>query len=444
MFAHDVKVASSDGAVGLFREDGDHSVLRVPVGMEGMDASEALALLYKTFVVFRRTRRSQQRLAALDGVERQPKHGLGQEGDNVAFCDLLGLDELFDRANPRYLLSLCERRVRQSRDVYQRIDRQLHLAIFDSDGAPYLERIHGSRREVRYGSGEIIGLYCFVALDFYEQFLHVKHESAWGSFAEEGKSLADEFRRRYLTTDASLYVDSKQPVDQSLQIKRTLENLRHLLRMIDSNTSFRDFTYHSLYEVLDRYLNKGLDNPGQKGQIWGVRDFWAVWESVCLYHATLVSGVRNFLTCDFEHLPPGLSNQCLENSWLNERASLFARNEISRRPDLVVNMESLTKVIDFKYYSTFHNIRTDGSKEGLLGKEERDFLNIEIYGLLMQNHLLVTSVPGRRDVEMEFWLPGAKASSTPFNRKPNWNPPLSVVTLETKKLVKEYSALYGG
>lgn len=442
MLIHDVEVeVADDGAVGLFAQQDGSCVLKVPFGMGDVEPSRALALLYKSFAVFRRTRRSIERLDALDGVERQMQDGLDLSDNGVSFYDAMGLDELFDRADPLHLLSLCERRALQSRDVYRHLERHLHLAVFGDDGVPHLERVKGPRREVRYGTADIVGLYCFVAEDFYRHFLSVDPMCAWGHFTQDALVLADSFRHRYLTSRDTLYSPDKQ---ESL---RTLQQLRQLLREINRNTSLRGTEYRLLYEALDRYLHSGQGGQRREGQIWGVRNFWAVWESICLYHAVsnpASGGMESFLTCDFEHFPPRLSTPELERRWQVHRAKVFSRNGIRRRPDLVLATETQVKVVDFKYYRTLPDQRPSSQKNAPLHKLERDFQNIEIYGLQINNHLLSAPEQKNWDITLEFWLPGTRASQTPQVHEPCWEPSLSVVTLPTEHVMENYSRLYDG
>ena len=53
----EIERVESDGEVGLVREADGRYLLKVPYGMGAMSGAEALSLLYRCFVVFRRTRR---------------------------------------------------------------------------------------------------------------------------------------------------------------------------------------------------------------------------------------------------------------------------------------------------------------------------------------------------------------------------------------------------
>jgi hypothetical protein len=434
MLIQEVVLAGSGSQVGLSRNSDGRLALTVPFGMEGEDPATAIALLYKTFMVFRSTRRSLERLAAQDGVESQPQGGVGHGDDTFAFCDALALDELFSHMDPARLLSLVEGRGKIPANRHLRLDRHLHRAVFDADGVPYLEHVTGPRRELRYATGDIVGLYCFVTEDFYEKLLGVGAETRWGKFSAEGKALSAEFRHRYLSADASQYKGELG------SCAHTLHTLRHTLLTIDRNTAFRNADYRTLYDALDRFLNSGIDHGDKDGLIWGVKDFWAVWESVCLVHAA-VNHFPQFLTCDFEHLPMAISSPSRERTWRRERDAVFARNELARRPDLVLSSETGTRVIDFKFFSSMPGRRPKPTNDPV-GKLERDFLNIESYGLLVQNHLLRTAPHLADTVALELWIPGQVGGQAIWQQTPRWDPPLSIVTIPTLPALEQYSFLY--
>jgi hypothetical protein len=426
-------VVESAKTIGLQRMDG---VLRlsVPKGMAGMAPAAALSLLYKALVIFRGTQRALERLDALDGVDALPQACAHAGADSFTFRDALALDTLFERTDPMRLLGLSETRASTHRDTHLQIERNWHNAMFDEDGAPYLERAAGRRKELRYQTGDIVGLYCFIAEDFYTRFLHEDLEIVWGSFAGEGVALAADFRHRYLTPEASLYVGESAPCEELAEL------LRHILQIVDRNTPFRYGVYREIHDALYGYLHAGIGDAAKDGLVWGVKDFWAVWESVCLVHA-LGRQTSNVVTCDMEHLPVLLLAPERRQAWLQQRALLFARNGIRRRPDLVLADVDGIKVVDFKYYAYMRDQRRTADADDI-DKIEKDYLSMEAYGLLLQNHFLFNADPRATAISLEFWLPGSKTGCQPSSQHPLWNPPLSVVHLPSAELLRGYVELY--
>ncbi|MBO9686131.1 hypothetical protein [Roseateles chitosanitabidus] len=439
----DLPVVHGGSGVGLFLRDGRYE-LRVPHGMTALSSREAIALLFKTFVVFRRTRRDVRRLRPRDGVEQRPT---GQDAgeDGVSFCDALAFDELFDRVDPRSLLSLCERAARLDHGLPARFERHLHLALFDERGTAHFERVPGTRRAARHGQADIVGLYCVLAQDFYRNLLGVDPVCGWGAFASEGEALADDFRHRHLTPEDSLFQDDASASD------RSREQFRHLLAVIDRASPVRDAVYRDLHDALDRYLHAG-PVPDERhrtpdGQVWGVGDFWAVWESICLVHALDqdidAERLPSLWTCDHEHLPRGLADDALKRDWEHRRDQVFARNEIRRRPDLVRTTGEGWLIADFKYQARPQTQRPKFADEGELTKAERDFLNLEAYGLLLRVHLLTPPVQVDHRVRLEMWLPGESSELRHMPGTPRWDPPLSIRHLATRPALERYGRLYG-
>jgi len=432
----EIERVESSAEVGLVRDGDGRYLLKVPHGMAGISTEEALALLYRCFVVFRRTRRRPEVLGAGDGAEVRDK-GRARDGDGVAFHDALGLDELFDRADPRSLLSLCERRGRSFEDPHRRFDRNLHRALFDSRGVAYFDSVQGPRHSGQFGKADIVGLYCFLALDFYRELLKVDPLCAWGDFLGEGQALAQAFHQRYLSAEDSLYRGDAR------SRQRSLHHLRHLLQSIDRCAVPRDAHYQQLHDALERYLNAGTQADLHAGLVWGVNEFWTVWESICLCHGLSQGegGLKHFHTCDDQHLPHGLSSDADQSRWAVQRKKLFARNEIERRPDLVTQEGERWTVVDFKYYSQPRLDRPKWTEDAVLAKEERDFLNLEAYGLLLSNYLAREGL-GQHQVKLEMWLPGEHARLLEPSGKPVWDPPLRLRILPTTDLIKGYADRY--
>jgi hypothetical protein len=98
-------------------------------------------------------------------------------------------------------------------------------------------------------------------------------------------------------------------------------------------------------------------------------------------------------------------------------------------------------VVDFKYYPQPRVDRPKWREDAKLAKEERDFLNLEAYGLLLYNHLAREGLSEHR-VELEMWLPGERERWLEPTGEPAWDPPLRVRVLATTDLLKGYAKRY--
>ncbi|WP_020203774.1 hypothetical protein [Cupriavidus sp. WS] len=429
-------VEAAGGYVGLERRQG-RAVLRLPYHLSHLEREpvRALAMLYKVLGVFRTTDKAAGRLAPVDGIEHNGASARGTRDEGVSFHDTLGLEALFQAFDPLGLLSLVERRGRTSRVDYGKLHRHLHRAVYLDDGAPFVEYASGPRRELRLAAHDLVGLYCFVAGDFYTGFLGLAPEQAWGDFSGEALAQAADFRHRFLHADSGLFGgDAFVATD-------TRERLREILFRIERQTPFKSQVFLTLFDGLRRYLEQGWLADRDDGMVWGIGDFWSVWESACLAHALARHAPGDIFTCDYQHLPAALLTREREQAWQASREAVFARNEYRRRPDLVVRRDGGYRIADFKYYAELaaRRPKPDGAASA---KQVADFDNIELYGLLLRDHLHRTGQPGAARVALEFWLPAAARHERAFTRAPAWSPPLRVVGQPVAALLDDYAKLF--
>ncbi|MBI6899667.1 hypothetical protein JET64_22920 [Pseudomonas putida] len=437
MLCEALEIVEGEQDIGLFLSAEGRPLLKVPHGLDcsGLSPTAVFSLLYRMFAVFRRTGHGERIMAARDGVERHGKGGAQAAGKGAGFVDMLAFDELFDEVDPRSIVSLHAHPGMTSAQDVQRLDRHLSRALFDEGDIPYLDRVPGMRRTMGLGKQAIVGLYCFLARDFYQHLLQVDLQCAWGSFFRDGIALAEDFQHRYLATDDSLYLGDAE------QIKHCRERLSHLLWRIDRQATPRDATYCRLHDALARYLQGASSVEQAPGLVWGVQGFWAVWESMCLCHALAENADTTIHNCDFEHLPRGVCGPRDMARWQGAQRLVFSRNHLHRRPDLVVNAGERWRVVDFKYYPQPLWQRPKEKEDEPPTKEERDFTNLEIYALLLRCHLSATA-SGEPPIALEMWLPGRAFEVHALQATPAWDPPLSVHLLQTSVLLERYASLY--
>ncbi|WP_454727477.1 MULTISPECIES: hypothetical protein [Cupriavidus] len=424
------------GYVGLERRQG-RTVLRLPYHLSHLarEPVRALAMLYKVLGVFRTTGKAAERLAPLDGVEHNGAPGRDTQGEGLSFHDTLGLEALFQAFDPLGLLSLVERRGRTGRVDYSKLHRHLHRAVYLDDGTPFVEYAVGPRSELRLAAHDLVGLYCFVANDFYAGFLGLAPAQAWGDFSGEALAQAADFRHRFLHADSALFGED------AFLAADTRERLRETLFRIERQTPFKSQVFLTLFDGLRRYLEQGWLADHGDGMVWGIGDFWPVWESACLAHAVARHAPADIFTCDYQHLPAALLTPAQERAWLANREAVFARNEYRRRPDLVVRHDGGYRIVDFKYHAE-PATRRPKPDTGVPARQVADFDNIEVYGLLMRDHLHRTGQPGAAQVALEFWLPAAAPHARAFTQAPAWSPPLRLVGQPVAALLDDYAKLF--
>lgn len=440
MRLHDVSVvAAGSSAVGLFVEDG-RTELRVPHGMPTCTAPrDAFRLLYMAFAAFSHVQSNVAHTQRQDGVEADTV-GRGLAKAPASFVDAYGIDSLFNRSNPLRLLSLRPQMARRQDGDLKHADRHLHHALFNVDDAPFFPKLPTRRSVCERGTADIVGLYFFLAEDFYRNLLRIDPGVIWGRFTMDALQRATDFRHRHLRPGDSLH-EGDEWAQELLQ-----RRLQQLLRTCYRQATLRSTEFLALYAALERYLHPALAGSVQQGQVWGMRDFWPVWESMCLHEALQQASDTqdtSIVTCDGTHLPHHPMAVEHRDTWNQLQHSMFAHNGICRRPDLLLQRGPEYAVVDFKYYLIApdwqwrRNREEDDKTQPAKEKAQKDLDNIELYGLLLHRHLAATErvLP---TINLEFWLPGEEAERSDIRSSPAWNPPLSVVTLPLLDVIRRY------
>lgn len=440
MQLHDVSVvAAGSSAVGLFVEDG-RTELRVPHGMPTSTAPrDAFRLLYLAFAAFRNVQSDLGHAPQQDGVEADT-HGRGLAAAPASFVDAIAIDSLFNHSNPLRLLSLRSQIARRQDGNLKYADRQLHHALFNDDDAPFFPKLPTQRSVCERGTADIVGLYFFLADDFYRNLLQIDPGIIWGRFTMDAVQRATDFRHRHLREGDSLHEGDAWA--QELLLRR----LQQLLRTCYRQATLRSAEFLSLHAALERYLHPALAGSVQQGQVWGMRDFWPVWESMCLHDALQQASDTHgtsVVTCDSTYLPSHPIAIEQRDTWGQRQHSMFAHNGLCRRPDLLLQRGSAYTVVDFKYYPIapdwHQRSRRDEDEKApsLKEKARKDLDNIELYGLLLHRHLAAVEQVSAT-ITLEFWLPGGEAQRIHIRSSPAWNPPLEVVTLPLPDMIRRY------
>lgn len=438
ILANVTQVEAADLAVGLFNDPCGSTVLRVPHGMTHLQPAEAFRLLYMAFSVFHRLPIADEYVEPMSGL-LVGRAGRGGSTSAVSFIDAWGVEALFTHINPLHLLSVRSQTKHCIHGQLQRIERHLHHALFDSEDTAFFTRLPATRRQVEYGTADIVGMYFFLAEDFYRNLLQIDPAQAWGRFTADALHRSSDFRHRHLSPDDTLFGGDSRS-QRLLQIR-----LQQLLRACQRQAAMRSPEYTSLHTALDRYLHPTVAHEKRQGQIWGMQNFWPLWESICLHEAVRQAaspGDTSIITCDPAHLPLYAGGHSSFAKWKKHQLAIFSHNDIERRPDLVLQQGNRFTVIDFKYYASPMSWPTRCTER--MSKDlrlHRDLDNIELYGLLLHRHLTTTGVASPA-VSLEFWIPGSCQERHTVVGAPGWNPPLTAVTMPMQEMISRYAAMH--
>lgn len=295
------------------------------------------------------------------------------------------------------------------------ISRNLDRATYLPDGTPVFELMWAQSSQMRRMHNGWMRLACWMALD---AATHLFPPIAGGEFNNEllaeWELLSEQLAEDYgLAEDASLF---------SAQADVTLPQLRDIFDVVDRAAPPVSSGMRELRHLIDRLLHRSLSND--RGEVWGIKGFYRVWEAACLETALAQYGAANIFTCDDALMPD--VGPSFRKQWRDNRDRVFTRNGIARRPDLVVrNRDGTFVIVDFKYSSAFADEQfiakrprppelldlknaADRVRTADQLKVWQDIASLEAYRWLMMQHELQSA--DEDAIRLEIWAPAAQAS----------------------------------
>lgn len=259
---------------------------------------EAFLCLFKILRKFRSTRYTElknDRDSAQKGQNggREILYVLDNVGEVIFYHHLEFLDSILDSHNDLSILSLAQRIGRSERINYEKMHKHLDRAHFMNDDTFIVNEMLLPRNELVFEPLEMVQLYCFVLFEV-RKLLGDEY-----TVTSDIRVLAEQFFERHLAAGDSLFSFDSWA--------RTRSILRERLEIIDANTTYKDDTYHDLYNALERFL-WGCSSPDTKGHQWGISAFAPVWESMCLGYVYKTQS-KQLVACDTSNIPDKALNK---------------------------------------------------------------------------------------------------------------------------------------
>ncbi|MFP5273204.1 hypothetical protein [Coleofasciculus sp.] len=192
---------------------------------------------------------------------------------NIFYSKLDLIDSILNAYDELKILSLADRLGKSEKIDYSKLHLFLHHAVYLDNGAAHIDAMALPRQMVHYQPTDIVGMYCYILVEVKQQL----HEEVSG----EVTALAERFKHKYINAESGLFHDEYS--------SQTVDSLKDALELIDRNTALKDTDYWYFYDAIELFLHGELSQP-DKGEIWGIENFYSVWESMCLtYLAKTVS-----------------------------------------------------------------------------------------------------------------------------------------------------------
>ncbi len=176
------------------------------------------------------------------------------------------------------------------------------------------------RQQVQFKATDIVALYCYLTREVRLQL--------GDEVNPEVIALAEDFSHRYLGAEDSLFVE------QSYEI--VVNSLKDALDVIDRQTPLKDEDYSQFYDVIEQFLY-GDWQHAEDGEIWGINNFYSVWESICLNYLVENTPIHNILFIDREFVASELIEKLDASPNPIDLTDAFSVNGRRLVPDAVIS-----------------------------------------------------------------------------------------------------------
>ncbi|MEG4055074.1 MULTISPECIES: hypothetical protein [unclassified Microcoleus] len=256
-----------------------------------------------------------------------------EDSENIFYSKLDIITHFLKAYEEPKILALAYRLGKSNKFDVSQIHKYLHQAVYLPNHAAYVDEMLLPRRVMQFESTDIVTMYCYL-------FCEIKQQLGEGVNAEI-TALAERFRQHYLGNQDSLF--DEQSYEQVLDI------LKDVLETIDHNTPIKDADYWQYYEAIKLFLY-GNWHQAENGEIWGIKNFHSVWESMCLTHLVQIVDPSLLLHLDDRYLSSRTVQRAKSSAKLIDLSNAFNINGSSMIPDAIV-FESIThKIKDKKTY----------------------------------------------------------------------------------------------
>mgnify|MGYP001059418373 CR=1 FL=1 len=239
--------------------------------------------------------------------------------ENIFYSKLDLIGSILNAYDELKILSLADRLGKSEKIDYSKLHSFLHRAVYLDNGAAYIDAMTLPRQMIHYQSTDIVGMYCYILVEVKQQL----HEAVSGEVA----ALAERFKHKYINAESGLFHDEYS--------SQTVDSLKDTLELIDRNTALKDTDYWYFYDAIELFLH-GAISQADEGEIWGIKNFYSVWESMCLTYLAKTVSPEYILHLDTTFLSNDVVSLANSNTKIVDLANVFSINGRQLVPDAVV------------------------------------------------------------------------------------------------------------
>jgi len=294
------------------------------------------------------------------------------DSENIFYSKLDIITHFLKAYDEPKILALAYRLGKSNKFDVSQIHKYLHQAVYLPNHAAYVDEMLFPRRVMQFESTDVVTMYCYL-------FCEIKQQLGEGVNAEI-TALAERFRQHHLGNQDSLFDEHSY--------EQVLDILKDALETIDHNTPIKDADYWQYYEAIKLFLY-GNWHQAENGEIWGIKNFHSVWESMCLTYIVQIVDPSLLLHLDDRYLSSRTVERAKSSAKLINLSNAFNINGSSMIPDAIV-FESIThKIKDKKTYKVSADNWDDyGYKTSIDGLDINGYVKVAYIGQTTDNHTL--------------------------------------------------------
>jgi hypothetical protein len=347
-----LKVPDNYSFVGIQKQD-DELYFYLPKGFDAgrseldtfVGKRDLFFLLYKIFGTFKEICIEKGYIDDIGELGTQDRDGVinshrGSEiedeeddSENIFYSKLDIITHFLKAYEEPKILALAYRLGKSNKFDVSQIHKYLHQAVYLPNHAAYVDEMLFPRRVMQFESTDIVTMYCYLFCEIKQQLGEVVNA--------EITALAERFRQHHLGNQDSLFDEHSY--------EQVVDILKDALETIDHNTPIKDADYWQYYEAIKLFLY-GNWHQAENGEIWGIKNFHSVWESMCLTYIVQIVDPSLLLHLDARYLSSRTVERAKSSAKLIDLSNAFNINGSSMIPDAIV-FESIThKIKDKKTY----------------------------------------------------------------------------------------------
>jgi hypothetical protein len=284
--------------------------------------------------------------------------------ENIFYSKLDIIGRLLNAYDEPKILALANRLGKGDKFDVSQIHRYLHQAIYLHNHAAYVDQMVLPQRVVQFESTDIVTMYGYLFCEIKQQLGEV--------VSAEITALAERFKQHYLGAEDSLF--REQSYEQVLDI------LKDALETIDHNTPIKDADYWQYYEAIELFLY-GDWQQAENGEIWGIKNFHSVWESMCLTHLVQVTHPSLLLYLDAHYLDSRILEKAESSAKVINLFNALQINGSQLKPDAIILRAFDNQIKDEKTYTVSSSNWNDyGYHTVINGIDDQKFTRVAYIG----------------------------------------------------------------